>query len=76
MHRRRNRKQTVKTTCHDWSSLMNRDISDKYTVREKEIGTLQEISETHTSNEEYEKNVRAHMYRATKRITIYSVSWD
>ena len=28
----RNKKQTVKTTCYDWSSLTNKDITNKYTV--------------------------------------------
>ena len=65
---------TAKTPRYDGSSLTNRDICHKYsvTVRNK-IDTLQELSETHTPNDEYEKFVNAAIdaaaeYLQTKQI--------
>ena len=56
------KKATVKTTRYDWSSLINRDINNKYTttVRNK-FNTLREISERHTPNDKYGKIVTTHM---------------
>ena len=51
----RNTTQTTKTTHYDWSLLNNRDISNKYkTTLRKKFNVLQEISETLTTNDEYE----------------------
>ena len=57
----RNKKQS-KPTHFDWSSPNNRDISDEYlaTVRNK-FDIFQEISETHTLNDECENFVTAHI---------------
>ena len=58
----RNKKKTVITTHYNWSSLANRNISNKYivTVRNK-FHTHQEISERHIPNDEYEKFVTVPM---------------
>ena len=58
----RNKKQTDKTTHYDWLSPTDKDISYEYTVtiRNKFV-TLQEISETHTPNEECKNFITAHM---------------
>ena len=54
--------QTDKITCFDWSLLTNRDIVNKYTVTVRnKFDTLQEISETHTPNDEYENFISAYM---------------
>ena len=51
----RNKKQTAKTTHYDWSSLTDRDISNKYMVTVKnKFDILQEISERNIPNDEYE----------------------
>ena len=65
----RNKKQTLKTTHYNWSSLTNKDISNKYTltVRNK-FDTLQEISEANTLNDEYENFVTSHMEAAAECI--------
>ena len=54
----RNTVQTTTTVHYEWSLLNNRDIRDKYmlTLRNK-FDELQEISETPTPNDEYEKFV-------------------
>ena len=48
---------------------LQRDMSNQYlvTIRNK-LDTLQEIYETHTSNDEYENFLIAHMKRATECI--------
>ena len=58
----RNKKQTVKTTRYDRSSLTYRNISNRYTVTAKnKFDTFQEISERHTPNDEYKNLISAHM---------------
>ena len=58
---RRNKKQIVKTTYYNWSSLTNRDISNKYTVTVRnKFDALQEISETYTPNDKYKNFITAH----------------
>ena len=43
---RRNKKQTVKTSHYEWSSLTKRDISNKYIVTiKKKFDALQVVSE-------------------------------
>ena len=72
------------TTIHyDWALLNNKDIRDKYviTLRNK-FDALQEKTETHTPNDEYENFVNAHLeavakYIPTKlRTKIKSPMWD
>ena len=55
------------TALYDWSSLTKRDISNKYRVSQK-FDTFQEISKTHTPNDEYENFVIAHMEAAAECI--------
>ena len=58
---RRNAAQTTTTTYYDWSLLNNKDISDKYSITQRnKIDAQQEISETISSNDEYENFVNAH----------------
>ena len=61
--------QTTKTAHYDWPLLNNRDISYKYsiTLRNK-FDVLQELSETHTPNDEYENFVNAQIEAATECI--------
>ena len=74
--------KTVKTIRYDWSSLTNRDTSNKYvaTVRNK-FDTLQKISEIHTPNEEYENFDNVHTEAAaecipTKPRAKHGFSWE
>ena len=67
---------------NDWSLLNYRDIRDKYvlTLRNK-FNTLQEKTETHTPNDEYENLVNAHLevsaeYLRTKQRAKPRVSWE
>ena len=65
----RNTTQIAKITHYDWSSLNNRDISNKYTITQRnKFDTSQEISETLTLNDEYENFVNAQMEAAAKCI--------
>ena len=59
---RRNKAQKTTTKHYDWSLITKRDIRDKYalTLRNK-FDALQEKTETHTSNDEYENFVNAHL---------------
>ena len=62
-------RETVKTTCHDSSSLTNRDISNKYTVTVRnKFDTPLEIFEKHTPNEEYENLIHAYIETAPECI--------
>ena len=70
------------TAHYDWPLLNDRDISDKYmiTLRNK-FNALQEISETITPNEEYEKFNNALMKVAaecipTKLRAKHRVPWE
>ena len=61
----------LKTTNvhNDWSLLNNRDIRDKYTLTlRNKFDALQKISETPTSNDEYENFVIAHLEVAVECI--------
>ena len=62
---------TTTIVQYDWSLLNISDIRDKYalTLRNK-FDALQEKSETHTPNDEYENFVNAHLHilKRTKRI--------
>ena len=57
----------AKTTCDDWSSLINRDISNKYTITVRnKFEIFQDISVTSTPNDEYEYFANAHMKTAAE----------
>ena len=58
------------TTVHyDWSLLNNRDIRDKYALAlSNKFDALQEKTETHTLNDEYEYFVNAHLEEAAEYI--------
>ena len=66
---RRNTARTSTTVQYEWFLLNNWDIRDKYalTLRNK-FNTLQEKSETHTLNDEYENFVNAHLEAAAECI--------
>ena len=54
---RRNTVRTTTTVHYDWF-LLNRDIRDRYAIRQRnKFDALQEKSETHTPNDEYENFV-------------------
>ena len=61
--------RTTTTVHYDWSLLNNRDSRDKYalTLRNKS-NALQERSEIHTQNDEYENFVNAHLEAAAECI--------
>ena len=61
----RNKKQTVKASQYDWSSLPNSDISNPYTgpVRNKFV-TFQETSERHIPNNKYKNIVTVYIKAA------------
>ena len=59
---RRNVARITTAVHYDWSLLNKRDISDKYTLTlRNKFDAPQEISETLTSNDEYENFVNAHI---------------
>ena len=62
---RRNEKQTVKITRYEWPSLINKDISNRYTVAIRiEFHTFPEIPERYSSTDKYENFDKAHMEAA------------
>ena len=66
---RRNPAQTIRTAHYNWSLLNNKDISDKYTITQRnKFNALQVISETSTSNDKYENSINAHMEAAAECI--------
>ena len=70
LSQRRNTAQARTTVHYDWSLLNNRYIRDKYTLTlRNKFDALQEISETPTSNDEYENFVNAHLEAAAECIT-------
>ena len=79
---RRNGTQTTNNVHYNWSLLNNRDIRDKYVVTPRnKFSALQEKTETHTVNDEYENFVNAHLEAAaeclsTKQRTKSRVSWE
>ena len=78
----KNTTQTAKTTLNDWSSLNNRDISNRYTITlRNKFDILQEMSETPTLNDKYENFINAHMEAAAECIPMKSrakhrVPWE
>ena len=79
---RKNATRTATTVHYDWSPLNNWHIRDKYalTLRNK-FDSLQEKTEAHTPNEEYENFVNVHLEVAaecipTKQRTKPRVSWE
>ena len=64
-----NAARTTTTVHYDWSLLNNRDIIDKYTLTlRNKFNALQEISETHIPNDEYENFVNTHLEVAAECI--------
>ena len=79
---RKNTTRTTTTVHYDWSLLNNRDFSIKYalTMRNK-FDALQEKTERHTPNDEYENFVNAPLEAAaecipTKLRTKSRVPWE
>ena len=79
---RKNDTRTTTTQQYDWALINNRDIRDKYTLSlRNKCDALQEQTETHTPNEEYENFVNAHLEAATELIPTkqrikYRVPWE
>ena len=79
---RKKRIQTATTKHYDWALLNNRDIRDKYVLElRNRFETLQEKTEIHTPNDEYENFINAHLEAAencipTKPRTKYRVPWE
>ena len=68
---RRNPARTKTTAHYDWSLLNNMDIRDKYMLKlRNKIDALQEKSETHTPNDEYENFVNTYLEAAVECIQI------
>ena len=54
---------------YDWSLLHNRDMRDKYALTLiKKFGALQEKTETHNPNDEYENFINAYLEAAAECI--------
>ena len=62
--------RTITTKEHyDWYLLNNRDIRDKYVLTQRnKFNALQEKTETHTPNDEYENLINGHLEAAAKYI--------
>jgi len=79
---RRNKKQTSKSVRHEWSTLANSDICNRYAVAVRnKFDILQETSESPSPNEEYENFVCAHLEAAaecvpTKLRTKHTAPWE
>ena len=77
-----NATRTTTTVHYDWTLLNNRDIRDKYALElRNKYDTLQEKTGTHTSNEEYENFINAHLEVAvefilTKQRNKSRVPWE
>ena len=73
---------TTTTVHYDWALLNNKDIRDKYIIAlRNKFDTLQEKTETHTPNDEYENLINAHLEAAAKYIpakhrTKSTVPWE
>ena len=66
---RKNATRTTTTEQYDWALLNNRDIRDKYALAlRNKFDALQEKTETHTPNEEYENFVNTHLEAAVEFI--------
>ena len=66
---RKNAIRTTNTIPHDWPLLNNKDIRDKYVIAlRNKFDALQEKTETHTPNDEYENFVNANLEAAVKYI--------
>ena len=79
---RKNVTRTTTTVHYDWALLNNRDIRDKYALAlRNKFEALQEKTETHTRNDEYENLVYTHLkaaaeYIPTKQRTKSRVPWE
>ena len=79
---RKNATRTTMTIHYDWALLNNKDIGDKYVIAlGNKLDALQEKTETHTPNDEYENFVKAHLeaaaqYTSTKPRTKSKVQWE
>ncbi len=82
MSQQRNTTQTTTTVHYDWSLLNNRDIRDIYALAlRKKFNALQEKTDIHTPNDEYENFFNAHLKAAaecipTKQRAKPRVSWE
>ena len=82
MSLRKNTTWTTATVHSDWVMLNNRDIRDKYAIAlRNKYHALQEKTETHTPNEEYENFVNAYLEAAaecipTKQRTKSRIPWE
>ena len=66
---RKNATRTTTTIHYDWALLNNEDIRDKYVlVLRNKFDALQEKTDIHTPNNEYENFVDAHLEAAAKYI--------
>ena len=66
---RKNDTQTTTAIHYDWALLNNKDIRDRYLIAlRNKFDALQEKTETHTLNDEYENFVNTHLEAAAKYI--------
>ena len=64
-----NATRTITTVHYDWSLLNNRDIRDKYALSlRNKFDALQEKTEKHTPNDEYENFVNDYLEAASECI--------
>ena len=78
----KNATRIATTKQYDWPLLNNRDIKDKYVLAlRNKFDALQERTEIHTPNDEYENFVNAHLEAVakcipTKHRTKTRVPWE
>ena len=66
---RKNATRTTTTVHYDWFLLNNWHIRDKYALTLGNKFSVQQKSETHTPNDEYDNFVNAHLEAAAECIT-------
>ena len=78
----KNATQTMNTKHYDWALLDYKDIRDIYVLAlRKKFNALQEKTDIHTPNDEYENFVSTHLEAAAKYIptklrTKFRVQWE
>ena len=78
----KNATRTTTTIHYYWALLNNKDIREKYVIAlRNKFDALQEKTETHTPNDEFENFVNAHLeaaakYIPTKNRTKFRVPWE
>ena len=78
---RKNANRTKTSVLYEWAPLKSKDIRDKYTLAlRNKYDSLQQQTETHTPNEEYDNFINTHLEVAAEFIQTkqskYRVRWE